>query len=701
MPQGTGLWVEPITWWLRRRGMWRRIGLLVGGGIAAGAVVLINVVPADEAAASGLVPFDSCADALDHLKDEAAERAGPWGLGGGGAMPLVADGAGRDMALESGDDAAAVAPNETSDAAGSSSHSTTNVQEIGVDEPDIVKTDGRLIVTTTGSTLRVVDVTGDQPREVGELSLTDEEWADSSLFLSGDRALVFVREQSMIAYDRIMPYPGMEQQTKILQVDLSDPAHPTIESTLTVDGRYIDARLVNGTARVVISSAPRLEFPTPEYGIGDNAASDEGTAPGRRPDEREMTKQNRAVIAESTIEDWLPTYTLETGGETTSEQLLSCENHHRPPDFAGFSTISVLTLGIADDGLSPGNAVGVLTDGDTVYASTDQLYVATATWGEPDEPVLKDSGATDLAQPWPAIVNTGVHAFDISGDGPARYLASGEVDGSIIGPYAMSEHEGVLRVASTIDSPRAESTESQLVTLQQEGDELVQLGQVGGLGQGEHIYSVRYFGDTGYVVTFRQVDPLYVLDLSDPAEPSVEGELKITGYSSYLHTIDDGRLLGVGQEATEEGRTVGSQVSLFDVSDPTDPQKLDGHVTENAWSDVESNPHAFLYWPETRQLVLPIFSAGASVDEAAGAETHAALVIGVGDDSLRAQGVIAHAPATEPEQPREDDEYYWSYILRSMVIGDSLYTLWNDGLQVNDLDDLDLQSWLPIESPQW
>lgn len=123
-------------------------------------------------------------------------------------------------------------------------------------------------------------------------------------------------------------------------------------------------------------------------------------------------------------------------------------------------------------------------------------------------------------------------------------------------------------------------------------------------------------------------------------------------------------------------------------------------MTEGAWSDAESDPHAFLYWPETRQLVLPVYGSGQVIGDRRSVEASGALVVKVGDDSLQAQGFITHAITEQPTSPEYED-YYWTAIMRSIVIGDSLYTLWNDGLQVNDLDDLDLQSWLPIESPQW
>ncbi|WP_158602983.1 beta-propeller domain-containing protein [Jiangella rhizosphaerae] len=608
----------------------------------------------------GLTSFDACEDVVDHLKTEARDRVGPWGLGGNDLIAYLTDAPARADGAES------LATEDSGGAAQAPAvpHSTTNVQEAGVDEPDVAKTDGRVLVTAASGELRVIDVTGTAPRELGRLALVEgaeQQYADATVLLAGDRVVVLVRQNTMIAYDAAASfYPGgPPSTTAVLLVDISDPAAPVVESRLEVDGDYLDARMVDETVRLVVSSYPTLAFPMTEEDAN-------------RPED-ELTERNRAIVEESTIGDWLPSYTFTSGDdEPVTGQLVGCEQLSRPDEFAGYSTISVLTFDPAE-GLSADGTVGVLTDGDTVYASQDRLYVATTRWGEPFAP----DDRSIRPMPAPGEVTTGIHAFDITGNVPARYLASGEVEGRIIGRYAMSEYEGVLRVATTIDywTGTTDTSESRLYTLEEGDDALVPLGQVGGLGKGEQIYAVRYFGDTGYVVTFRQVDPLYVLDLSDPANPAVTGELKITGYSSYLHDAGDDRLIGVGQEASADGRTVGAQISLFDVADPAAPAKLDGHVVPDAWSQTEWDPQAFLFWPGTGQVVVPIETmTGPS-----------ALVVRLGEDTVTEQGRIARA-----EAPRDG----WAWLRRTLVVGDTLYTVWQDGVQANGLDDLEPRGWL-------
>ena len=156
--------------------------------------------------------------------------------------------------------------------------------------------------------------------------------------------------------------------------------------------------------------------------------------------------------------------------------------------------------------------------------------------------------------------------------------------GSLLNQFSLSEHEGILRAATTVGfGPDAES---RVTTLERRDGRLVKRGDVGGLGRGERIYAVRFIGDVGYVVTFRQVDPLYTIDLADPDRPRVLGELKIPGYSAYLHPVGDDLLLGVGQDATDQGRLQGLQISLFDVSDLARPARLQQLRLGERWSSV-------------------------------------------------------------------------------------------------------------------
>ena len=314
-----------------------------------------------------------------------------------------------------------------------------------------------------------------------------------------------------------------------------------------------------------------------------------------------------------------------------------------------------------------------MTDGQMIYASKSSLYVATQRWTEQGE----------LENGKPPRQTTALHRFDISDPLRASYRASGAVTGYVINQFAMSELDGVLRVAST-EFPlwwggAQTDSESFVTTLEQRGGQLVRLGRQGGLGKGERIFGVRFIGEVGYVVTFRQVDPLYVVDLSRPSDPVVRGELKIRGYSAYLHPLGSDLLLGLGQDATEEGRVLGTQVSTFDVSDPRRPALLRRVTLGKAWSEAEWDHHAFLYWPRATLAVLPV---QASVPGPKGGEEFlsAAVALRARRTVLDVEGMITHPGSAG--------------IRRSLVVGDVLYTLSDGGLKGSSLGTFATRSWI-------
>lgn len=691
------------------------VGVLAGGCAGSGGDASGDdretVTLANLQLVANLTPFDACEDLLSYLRTEGAARVGPYGFGnqGGFPMPFERGEATDDEAADTdaGGDAGSGEPAPTTDGSdaqgGDPAFSDTNVQEEGVDEPDSVKTDGERIVTVTGNELRVIDVTGATPVVLGTVGLGEDRWGDE-LFLRGDRA--FVMGHAEVAYGptaasrEIAPNWWGEAST-ITEVDLSDPAAPEVVASLTVDGGYLSARAVDGTARIVVRYQPR-SFP---FVFPSNPGSEEVAEAA-----------NREAVAGSTLEQWIPGYELTVGDDTTEGLLSECDRVHRPAEFSGFDSLTVLTVDL-DEGLTPGDGVSVLANGSQVYASPENLYVATPEYVEQN-----DDGTVDVA---PEDVGTDIHQFAIPADGPADYLASGRVGGSLLNQFSMSEYEGALRVATTEGFAWAteESSESHVRVLQRNGDRLDVVGEVGGLGEGERIYSVRFVGDRGYVVTFRQVDPLYVIDLSDPTAPAATGELKILGFSSYLHPIGDHLLIGVGQDATEEGRTTGTQVSLFDVSNPTDPQRLQKYTLDDASSNAEYDHHAFLWWAPENLAVLPVSTW--SWDEAADTEEsfHGAVGLDVTTGAITERGRIAHpanrtcegpdgpipvegddAPAAQPvEDPtvdREPERYCWvdqPQIGRTIVVDDTVYSLSSAGVGAHPIATLGDGTFVPYE----
>ena len=596
---------------------------------------------------AGLVPFTACDDLLRHLQAEAVERVGPYGLGGGwfgGPVMLeMAEMTTTDMA---GDDGGMSAP-----AVGIArsmeegvDYSGTNVQEAGIDEPDIIKTDGRRIVVVEDDYLHHVDVSGPTAVLTGTLRL-EGHWS-RDLLLAGDRAFLIADTHldegrgiepygdepdepaaagPSPALSRLSPPGTWSPLTSVIEVDLSDPSDLRIANVLTVQGRHVSSRVVGGSARVVVVSTPsELPFVYPASPTGEERAE----------------RFNREVVTETVLADWMPDFVLESGGGTVTEgPLNACTDVSRPVDFAGFSTLSVLTVPL-DRSLAAPATTAVLAEGSTVYAGHENLYVTTNAWVDPEE--MEDESRMRW---WNDNWDTAVHQFDVTDPSATTYTASGEVPGHLLNQFSMSEHAGHLRVATTTGGPWRfdEDAESMVTVLARNDATLDVVGQVGDMGRGERIFAVRYAGDVAYVVTFRQIDPFYTVDLSDPTAPTLRGELKITGYSGYLHPIGFDRVLGIGQEATDEGRTTGTKVTLFDVSDLDAPRDLATWSMGGGHSSVEWDHRAFLAWKDLAVLPFNDWSS----------DQNGAVVLKVGDDSLTEVGRIDHAdePGAGPVPP--------------------------------------------------
>lgn len=539
-----------------------------------------------------------------------------------------------------------------------SDSSATNVQEAGVDEPDIVKTDGTTLFAVAAGTLYAVDARAATPRIVGSLRLPDG--GSHELLVHDGRALVISAGPRVLVPPPAVPergdggrasaragtvtsdvMPAGSPTTLLTELDVRDPAAMRVVRTLSFEANPVSARLTGATARVVVSSSP------PYYAQPSARRKLAGWIPratlarGRGSEPRRRGSRARAA------------------GRTRS--LVGCRQVRRPAAFSGGGLLTVLTIDLAR-GLPAVDADALMTDAETVYASPTSLYVATQRWNP-----SADSATT-------------IHRFDASQPDRTDYRASGTVPGHLLSQFALSEHDGVLRAATTTegggDTTRSESF---VTTLNARDGSLARLGQVGGLGRGEEIRAVRFLGPTGYVVTFRQTDPLYTVDLADPARPRVAGELKILGYSAYLHPLGDGLLLGVGQDATAEGRLKGAQLSLFDVSDPARPQRLHQRdLGENATSEAEWDHHAFLWWPATRLAVLPLNSG---VLDAEGSGSAVAAGFRVDRDAIAEVGRVTRHRAG---------------VRRAVVVGERLFTLSDDGVQASALSTLAPQTWLPF-----
>jgi hypothetical protein len=522
-------------------------------------------------------------------------------------------------------------------------HSTTNVQEAGIDEPDIVKTDGLRIFAVTGDRLHAVDAAGAKPRLLGSLSLEMVKGAEHELLLHGDRILMISRSYGPFG---VASYRAGGSKTLLSEIDIRNPAAMRIVRTSSIDGDYVSSRLSGGTARIVISSHPRILDKLPP-------------APGPV-----VAAKNQSLrrVAHSNVSSWIPHYSVRNrSGRTARHWLVHCRKVRHAAAFSGLDLLTVLTVDL-EKGLPAIDSDALMTDAETVYASSSNLYVATQHW-------VPEAAATG--------VTTTIHKFDTGDRKSTVYRASGDVPGYLLNQFSMSEYRGLLRVAST-------AGESFVTVLEERGDRLATIGKVGGLGRGESIRSVRFIDDTGFVVTFRQTDPLYTIDLSKPEQPRVLGELQILGYSAYLHPIGKDLLIGVGQDANARGRTLGTQISLFDVSDLQHPVRLQSRtIARDSSSEAEADHHAFLYWSPAKLAVMPVQIYGSQTP---GQQFNGAIAFRID----RAKGIdeagrISHLPGDGGEQVR-----------RALVVGGKLYTLSAGGLEASSLDTLAEIAWMPF-----
>ena len=558
------------------------LGVAVAGGTGTTAAPPDGPTPRADRPPLQLVNADlelpgSCDALLDSYVERGVERVGPYGWD----FPVWPQMAGAELGMAERDAVAGAGEPEVTEARGS--ETGTNVQEAGVDEPDVVKTDGELLVRIVDGGLEVHDVTGAEPVKLSDTDLPDLPAAE--LLLVDDRAVVVSARVDRVG----------EETTRLAVVDLADPAAPRIVGQRSWDTELVRAVQHGDTVRLVLRAGlPDLDFVQPRLWRGDKGA----------------LSTNHDVVRKSTIEDWLPTETTygADGAVAHRSPLLECDQVAVPADEdAALGTMAVVGLDLsATDPLAEPERFGLATTTELAYFSPTRMYLATSaasTWG-----CCWDIGRPMVPGPRADLGRSRIYAFGLD-DTRTTYTASGSVDGLIADRWAMDEHDGVLRVAV---GPSSETGNfSSVLTLREDGDELEEIGRVDRLGVDERITSVRWFDRLAIVVTFRQVDPLYAIDLADPADPRLLGELKIPGFSDYLHPIDGQRLIGMGQDASPRtGMVRGAQAALFDVSDLTQPRRTDlVRYRAGSVAAAGDDPRQFSWLPE-RDVALAVVWQG-------------------------------------------------------------------------------------------
>ena len=507
------------------------------------------------------------------------------------------------------------------------SHSTTNVQVSGVDEQDIVKTDGDYIYVASFNGVSVVDAYPPADMEVvSELSLEDivpfktdnVSVYVSGLYLAGGKlvvlASVYLTWWTMYEYGVLVGYPIDLQRAYLSVFDISDPSHPEIEMTYGVSGYSLTSRMIDDVVYIVSQAYV--------WGL------DEGPCVPQFWDEGES----------HAFEPNLIYYDPGSATKDSFVSLLAVD-----VESAEYSYMSIIA-GYAS----------------TIYMSTDALYLTFQKWG--GHILLLDS---EMVPEEEDSTKTTIHRVSVDGLSMAP-TARGDVKGWLLNQFSMDEKDGMLRIATTTswDEPK-----NGVYVL---NSTLSVIGSVEDLAPTERIYSARFLGDTLYLVTFLQIDPLFVIDLSVPTSPKVLGELEIPGFSTYLHPVGTDHVLGIGR--------IGDHVklTLFDVSDPALPVEQDTFiVSETSWTSASYDHKAVLFDLEMDLLVIPMTTYYYSPVNGTTVYSSSAYVFNLtAEEGISLRGTIEH------------DGYYYNSVNRALYIEDTLYTLSSIALKANSLIDL-------------
>ena len=563
-------------------------------------------------------------------------------------------------------------------------YSTTNVQVQGVDEADIIKTDGKYIYYLSTSKLVVVEASN--LKIVKEIKYYDknnnkENFYPTELYVNNNKLVVIgtynVYEQAEnqstsnedVINTKIAPslyYMPRKTTTKAICYDINN-GNISEKRTVEIEGSYLSSRMIGDDVYLVSN----------KYIYGYNIL-------------REDIKQ----------EEVQPTYKdTAVSGDYVK---IGFDSMCYFPDTEADSYM--LVAGFNVNNKEEANVETYLGSGSTIYASQSNLYVINTKYKYNENVIDNVRGVLGIGSVQ-YEVNTEIYKFSLN-NGKTLYQKNAVVPGTVLNQFSMDEYNGNFRIATTKDS--GFSGETSVNNMYILNKDMEQIGKIEDLAKGERIYSVRFMGDKGYMVTFRQVDPLFVIDLSDAQNPKVLGELKIPGFSDYLHPYDENHIIGFGQDTEvikdyygERVVTTGMKMSLFDVSNPTNPKEL--FTTKigdkGTYSELLNNHKALLFSKEKNIIAFPI-SINKNKSESS-----------ISYGQLEFQGAIIYnldlnfgftekARISHIDLNKTNKDYYYDYnaqVDRIIYIGDTLYTASKGLIKAIDLNNMKEKGSVKIE----
>lgn len=510
---------------------------------------------------------------------------------------------------------------------GDTKYGETNVQVKGVDEPDIIKNDGSYLYALAGNSVVIAKAGPGGSVEKAAVIKASENESMQALFVWGDRLVVFSTSYN---YSRSgeegMYYDVYNSSTcRTAVYDVGDRTDPKLVKDLKQDGDFMSARLIDGELYVLSSYYVYV------YG---------------------GVKVEEACIPEVSVD-----------GKTESIDYrdISVVSETEP----NYLIVSGLNL---DDLKADVSKKAVLGGGGSAYCNAENLFVSRSVWDATlvyDTAVKTDAeGAGDTVASVDAQAGkTVIYKFSIGG-GKVEFIRKGEISGQVLNQFSMDEYDGYFRIATTNGS-WGSSTSSNVFVLDKD---LNIVGKVQNIAKGERIFAARFIGKTAYLVTFEQTDPLFVVNLDNPKKPFIAGELKIPGFSNYLHPVSDTLLLGIGQNGNDDGILAGVKLSLFDVSDPENPKEADTYIIQGECYSEASNDHkAVMLYPEKGLIGLPVmrYITGQNYY---GAESSFL--------TIRIEGGKIVPERIYSKQYKDNaDVYYGASIVRGTYIDDTVYTM--------------------------
>ena len=522
--------------------------------------------------------------------------------------------------------------------------SDTNVQVEGVQEGDIIKNDGRYIYVITDRGLKIIDSNPKAPKVVSTIfvpentSISEIYTAGNKLIVIGQNNFYYIMEKPAadspdLTKPLIMPPRYDENRTDVLIYDIENIEKPVLEREYLFDGNYLSGRVIDDSFYLVNNKYLNLG-----YRYYDNID----------------------------IDIPLPYYTDVLRGEKHEfgyDQIKYFPNY--------IDTRYMYTIGIdLSDKVSKPDVDVYLGGTDTIYVSKDNLYAAVTDYSYDYEiPQMEEFNPE-------YTTSTVIYKFKLDG-GNIGTAVQGQVPGTIINQFSMDEHNNTFRIATTTGEMWMNTSKNNVYILD---ENLKALGKLEGLAEGERIYSTRFAGDRVYMVTFRQVDPLFVIDTSNPRAPELKGMLKIPGYSTYLHMVDENHILGFGYDTEENqwGGTVngGLKISMFDVSNVNRPKETFTEVIGKAgtYSELLYNHKALMFSLNKGLMAFPV----SRMAENYKSDFNGAYVYNISNDSIKLKSTISH----------NESEFasYLDNIKRIIYIGDYLYTFSENEMQVHSID---------------